>query len=310
MLTYRRYKEKHDWATQNIATFEGRLADGRARLEATQDELKIAENEHHAAAQTCLEKPATEVTPAEWAKVESSYQQVTELRDKCDAIEQDNGLSERGIEEAKEFRSELEAQYPEHHEQQLSEQSQEAPDNSDMSRTATGFQAYAGLAAVAVSLNTSAPEMPSNIEMARAVDPAAHQKQEAGELDCETMPTSQRDQMRDVRPLEDSPFEQHPPEPPPPVAGPSDDIPPARAETPLLTYDKADQKQLTYEEPKLITDPRNEDSSPTNEAASTAAQTKTTAEAQVSATAPPAPDDSVPPPAPEPTTQQPTGPSL
>jgi hypothetical protein len=88
------------------------------------------------------------------------------------------------------------------------------------------------------------------------------------------------------------------------------DVPPPRPDAPVLTYDKAGQKQLTYEEPKLITDQRKDEASPANESASPAAQTETKAEGQVSFSALPAPDDSVPPPAPEPTTQQPTGPSL
>lgn len=46
MLTYEQYKAKHEWATQNIDTFEGRLADGRACLEATHGELKIASDKH------------------------------------------------------------------------------------------------------------------------------------------------------------------------------------------------------------------------------------------------------------------------
>ena len=344
MLTYAQYKQKHEWATQSIATFEGRLADGKARLSATRDELKIAENDHNAAAKACLEKPTTEVTAGEWAKFEGSYQRVTDLRDQCDAIEKDNGVSEKGIDEAQKFRSELEAQNPEHHEQQLSERSQEPPDSSDMSKTAKGFQAYAGIAAVVVNLNASDPQIPSDIQSVHKIDPAAREKQELGELSFEDMPSSRRDQIRrDSQPPESSPYEPASPggpvetsndprlsysapvpqeygetsapeqQPAQPLEGPKDaEIPAATSgtDTPLLTYDKADQKLLTYEEPKLITDQR-ANKEPTTELAPPSEPTETQApEAQVTASAPPAPDESVPEPAQPQPEQQPTGPGL
>ena len=346
MLTYEQYKAKHEWATQNIDTFEGRLADGRVRLEATHGELKIASDEHTTASANCLQKPTDQVTPAEWAKFDSTYQRVTDLRGQCDAIEQDNSVSEKGLDSARQFRNEMESQYPDHHEQHVSEQlvnAQEVPNPSEMSPAGKGFQAYAGMMAVAVNLNTAAPDLPSNVETVRAVDPAAYEKQELKELEFDNLPSSMRDRIREESKPIESPNVPLPQEygslstpgqqtPQPPLEGPKDaEIPQATSkfpetplltydkadqklltydgpkDTPVLTYDKADQKQLTYDEPKPIIDQRTASDTPKNDSIQPGSATLTNTRP---ASSPPAPADTVPTSAPAPPAQQPQGPTL
>jgi hypothetical protein len=369
MLTYEQYKAKHEWATRNIDTFERRLADGQARLEATHGELRIATDEHTTASAKCLQKPTDQVTPDEWAKFDSTLHRVTDLRGQCDAIEQDNSVSEKGLDNARQFRTELEGQYPEHHEQHVSEQRVNVPeapaDTSEMSPGGKRMQAYAGVMAVAVNLNTAAPDLPSSVETVRAVDPAAYEKQELKELEFDNLPSSMRDRIREEsKPVESPLYEQGPPQQPQmaawndprlsynvplpqeygspstpgqqvtqqPLDGPKDnEIPQATSktpetplltydktdqklltydgpkETPLLTYDKANQKQLTYDEPKLITDQRTGSDTLKNESTPPGTSTLTNTGP---ASSPPAPADNVPTSAPAPPAQQPPGPTL
>jgi hypothetical protein len=218
-MTYEEYKKKHDWYDNSVVTLEKQLADGQGRLDVTKGELTTARDECNLASDACLKKPSTEVTPEEWARLEAADKRVGELDAKRQGIEDQNGRTSAGLDTARQLRGELEAEHPAFKERNIAEleSAMQKPTSDDpgLGKAGTGFQAYAGIAAVVVTMDASSPTLPSDGESVRALDPAAIAKAEAGSLSFESMPSSVRDRMRaDSQPLRDSIVEQHPPPPP------------------------------------------------------------------------------------------------